>query len=57
MKNKNYWSLLPDIIIENEKNLNSFKHPREWQASYTVKLIWNKKINSANIDTLKKYFL
>ena len=57
MKNKNYWSLMPDIIVKNENGLSSFKHPREWNANYTVKLIWNKKINSANIDTLKKYFL
>lgn len=57
MKNKSYWTMIPDIIVSNETCLQEFKLPKSWQAKYSVKLIWNKKSNHKSINLLKDYFL
>ncbi len=56
MKNKSYWTMMPDIIIQNESSLKSFKLPKKWSAPYVIKLIWNKKSNKKAIKLLKSYF-
>jgi len=57
MKNKRYWTMLPDIIVNDETSLQQFKLPRAWHAKYTIKLIWNKKSNHRAVKLLKDYFL
>lgn len=56
MKNNKYWTMMPDIIIEQDPNLKELRHPKDWRAPYTVKLIWNKKVNHKHIHMLKGYF-
>lgn len=57
MKNKKYWTMMPDIIIQTESSLQSFKHPKKWNAPFLIKLIWNKKSNIKAINILKDYFV
>jgi len=57
MKNKNYWTMIPDIIEDNENNLQKFKLPKAWDAKYSIKLVWNKKSNHKSVDLLKGCFL
>lgn len=57
LKNKSYWTMLPDIIVNDETSLQQFKHPKAWHAKYTIKLIWNKKSNHRAANLLKDYFL
>ena len=56
MKNKRYWTLLPDIIVNNEPRLKAIKLPQDWNAPYEVKLIWNKKSSLNSVSIVKDYF-
>lgn len=49
--------MIPDIIEDNENNLQKFKLPKAWDAKYSIKLVWNKKSNHKSVDLLKGYFL
>lgn len=49
-----YWSLMPDLIIDSDSRIVKFNHPVNWNAPYEIKLFWNKKKSQEN---LKKAFL
>lgn len=49
-----YWTMMPDIIIEADNRLVKFNHPKKWSAPYEVKLIWNK---SKPLTSLKEAIL
>jgi DNA-binding transcriptional LysR family regulator len=39
----NYWSMLPDWVIEASKGIAAFRHPGLWSAPYQVMMLWNKR--------------
>jgi len=53
LMNKNsYWTMIPDIIVEHEKSLKKFNHPRAWDAPYKIKIIWHKNKKPRLVELL-----
>lgn len=43
MKQNNYWTMMPEIIIENEPSIEALEHPIDWSAPYTIEMVWHKE--------------
>jgi hypothetical protein len=37
------WSLLPDYVLRSRDDVTPFAHPKDWQAPYTIALLWNRR--------------
>lgn len=42
LKEKRHWTLIPDFVIERTPSLKKFSHPEDWNAPYTIEMVWNK---------------
>ncbi len=48
----NYWTMLPDIVIDAHPQLRRLDCPRTWTAPYEVCLLWNKQRTSNELEGL-----
>ncbi len=52
LRSGEYWTLLPDRVIERCPELAKLAHPKDWIAPFQVCLLWNKQRSSRELVTL-----
>jgi DNA-binding transcriptional LysR family regulator len=62
LKSSNAWSLLPDLIIKQTKEIVAVPHPKEWQAPFHIALVarrrtLNQVLVAELLQTLKEMFV
>lgn len=48
------WSLMPQVVIDSDPRVVKLAHPKNWDAPYEIKLLWNSRKSN---EVLKKAFL
>jgi len=38
-----YWSMLPDYVVESRKDVVPLQHPDNWKAPYEIDMLWNRR--------------
>lgn len=58
LKSGKFWSMVPDIISNSDSNLKNISIPKNWDAPYSIKLLWNKNKPTLNkaIEEIKDGF-